>query len=487
MAAESLNSTSAIASSTTPTFRAPAVRWWQAIAYCLLVSLLGLRFYPILLPIVIFLIWRWRTDRYSFLVELMILMGDYALKANHVLPFKISDFALVAGVVGFCIYRKNKVVKRISLAMLAYFAALFALASTSVESMSVQFVMMRNYMIIIAFFIPLLVFANRNFDWEKLMRVIVLHALVLCGFYVVDTFFFNGYVLLPGSWASSNYSTFYAPYVDVLSFALPRHYPYGLYWLLLCILPLTTGLIRFSWQQWTLIALALFASRTNSLLFALVVCFICFRPNLRQVAQYAVIGVAALVAGYFIDSATGRNLRLADNFDQFTSLDAAQDEADLAEFGTGRMAQILPKWALLSEMDRLDVGFGFLHPTLTTNPIFQIRNDYYTDVSRADELATAVEVTQVQTILDCGYLGLLAQFAFYIGVYFIIRRLRYARYYLCAFVGVSVLGVGGFAGVTQRDGLLILSLALGAILLANKPPRPEPEPETLPQIPEKQD
>ncbi len=451
------------------TFKAPASEWWRVIVYCLMLSLVGLRFYPIILVLIIFLLWRWRTNRYFIMVELFLLMGDYAFKANNVLPFKLSDIALMVGVIGFVIYRKNREVKRVTYAMLGYFAVLFLLASTSLESMSVQFVMMRNYLIIVAFFIPLLIFANKNFDWDKFIHAVVLHVLVICGFYVVDTFLLGGYLLLPGALSSKYPSTFFDPYI--FHYNMPRHYPSGLYWLVLCIIPLTHRWIRFSRIQWTIILLALFASRTNSLLFALIVCYVLFRDNIKQVMKYAIIGSIALIAGYFIDSATGRHLRLADNIEQFASLEAARDDADLAEFGTGRMAQILPKWQLLSDMDRLDVGFGFLHPTLTTNPVFQIRNEYYSDVSRADELATAVEVTQVQTILDCGYLGLLAQFAFYIGIYFIIRRLKYSSYYLCVFVGVSVLGIGGFAGVTQRDGLLILGLALGAIFLANKPKR----------------
>jgi hypothetical protein len=33
---------------------------------------------------------------------------------------------------------------------------------------------------------------------------------------------------------------------------------------------------------------------------------------------------------------------------------------------------------------------------------------------------------------------------------------------------VSVLGLGGFAGLTQREGLLLVGLTLGAILAYNK-------------------
>lgn len=455
------------------TFKAPASEWWQVIGFCLTLSLLGLRFYPIALVCIVLLLMRWQRNRYFLLIEILILMGDFAFKANDVLPFKMSDISLVLGVVGFVIYRKNREVKYVTFAMLGYFAVLLLLASTSLESMTVQFVMMRNYMIIIAFFIPLLLFANKNFDWDKFIHALVIHALVICGFYVVDTFILGGYVLLPGSLAMSHKSTIFS--LRIFEYGMPRHYPYGLYWLVLCIIPITYRWVRLSWIQWVIILLSLLASRTNTLLFALVACYVLFRQDVRQVLKYGILGVGLLIIGYFADSATGGHLRLASNIDQFASLSVAQDDEDLAEFGTGRMAQILPKWALLDEMERLDVGFGFLHPTLTTNPVFQIRNDYYSNEALANELATAVEVTQVQTILDCGYIGLLAQFAFYIGIYFIIRRLKYAKFYLCAFVGVSILGIGGFAGVTQRDGLLIVALALAAVFLANKPRRDEYE------------
>lgn len=458
------------------TFKAPATKWWQAIAFCLLLSLVGLRLYPILLLLFICLIWRWRKDRYALLVELMLFFGGFGLSPADALPLKASDVGLLLGVAGFVLYRKNREVRRVTLAMLAYFAVLFIIASTSVESMSVQFIRLRMYLIIVVFFVPLLVFANHEFQWRQFLDTLVVHALVICGFYVVDTMLIGGLVLLPGTGWGGAESSIFNLYIAG-PFSMPRHYPPGLYWLIPCVVALNYKELRFSAPQWILIALAMYSSRTNSLLFALIVCWVFFRPRLKQVALYAVIGAVALFVGYHVDKATGGHMRLASNIEQFVSLEAAQDDEDLAEFGTGRMAQILPKWELLSDMHRLHVGFGFIHPEKTTNPIFQIRNEYYTDVSQADEVVTEVEVTQVQTILDCGYLGLLAQLAFFIGVYFIIRPMKHSRYYLCTITGAFVLGFGGFAGFNGLHGLCLIGTILGAVLCANKPlsvnsPRP---------------
>lgn len=447
------------------TFTAPAAKWWQAIAYCFMLSLVGLKLYPMLLPVAGFLMWHWRHDRYDFLVELMILLGGFGLVSPRVLPS--SDIAMVLGIIGAIVYRKNSHVKRIAIATLIYFLVIYLIALTSLESMSVQIYRMRQYFSIITFFIPLLAFVNKPFIWEKFRDSFILHTLVICGFYVVDTFIFGGFILLPGT-QPGGFSTILDP--SLYGFmSLPRHYPPGLYLLIPFIIWINYKQVRFSFFQWLIIILALFSSRTNSLLFALLGCWIFFRPNKKQIITYGLTAVIALVAGYHIDNATGRNLRLADNLDQFASLEEAQDDEDLAEFGTGRMAQIIPKWELLNELDRTALGFGFIHPQKTTNPIFQIRNDLYTDESQSDEVATEVEVTMIQTIFDIGFIGFICQLIYYIGVYFIIRKLQYSRDYLNAIEGATLLGVGGFAGLNGPGGLILIATILGAILLANKP------------------
>lgn len=460
----------------TSTFAAPRREWFQTIGYCLLLSIFGLFVSPAILLLAMFLMWRWQTNRYAFLVELILFMGGFAFVSNEILPVKLWDLAFILGVVGIMIYRKNRLVRKLTWMTLGYIAILILLAMTSAESMKVQFLMMRRYFLVIAFFIPLLVFVNRDFDWKEFAHQVTLHVLVICGFYVVDTMILNGYVLLPASNPWELGATFTDIRISLFSFSFPRHYPPGLYWLFLLIVPINYGWVKLSAPQWVMVVLAVFATKTNSLLFALLICFALFRPQVKQALLWLLGGALLVVALYYVDSATGRHLRLADNIEQFTSLQTAQDEEDLAEFGTGRMAQIIPKWQHLSDMGRLDRGFGFLHPTKSTNPIFQIQNDFYSDISKSEEVATAVEVTQVQTILDCGWIGLLAQTLYFVGIYFVIRRLRYSLIYLCLVVGYSLLGVGGFAGLFFPASLLLITMVLGAIVLENRPKGRHPQP-----------
>lgn len=102
------------------------------------------------------------------------------------------------------------------------------------------------------------------------------------------------------------------------------------------------------------------------------------------------------------------------------------------------------------------LGFGFLHNELTTNDDYIIHNEYYSDQSAAEEVASLVEVTQVQTILDTGLIGFCVQHLFYIAIYFFLRKYKYSNLYLVTLVCISIFGVGGFAGLNIPHGLLLL-------------------------------
>ncbi|MDE7388963.1 MAG: hypothetical protein K2M97_06925, partial [Muribaculaceae bacterium] len=333
-----------------------------------------------------------------------------------------------------------------------------------------------------AFLLPLAVFANREFEFPRFIHTVVLPMLIMSAFYVLATFVVRGSELVPtgigflDSMGRTLYSSIHNLYWFPTRFDFfPRQYPVGIYWMALCIIPLARKQVRLSWKQWLLVLFAFFSARTMTFMAGLFVGFVCFRGNMRKSLIAGVLLIIGLIGVYVVDSALGSPMRVASTVDQFTSLEAAADNEDLAEFGSGRMAQIIPKWELMGDLHRYWLGLGFLHPQLTTNPKFQIKNEYYVDVSKSEEVATQVEVTQFQTILDCGFLGLIIQTAAYVAIYFMIRRLRYSEYYLCVLVAISVFGIGGFAGLTQRDGLILLATTLGAVLLANPEGRAVPQ------------
>lgn len=183
--------------------------------------------------------------------------------------------------------------------------------------------------------------------------------------------------------------------------------------------------------------------------------------------RYAIIGAALFVGLYFIDNATGGNMRISLVAEQFFKLATAQDDQDIAQFGSTRMAQILPKFEALVDNGKLMTGFGFLHPTKSDNPKYEFFNEYYTDWEHNyDSISNFVEVTQFNTLMHLGVLGLLVQTGYFLLIFFMLRkRGDGAEFYISTLLGSSVMGVGGFAGLNSMDGIVWSSVALATGLL----------------------
>lgn len=141
------------------------------------------------------------------------------------------------------------------------------------------------------------------------------------------------------------------------------------------------------------------------------------------------------------------------------------------------MAQILPKVELMQRMHKTDTGLGFLHPEKTKINDFIIFNEFYSDESAAEEVAAAVEVTQVQTFIHIGWIGLILQLLFFVALYVLIRKYRYRAYYVCVLFMMGWFGIGGFGGWISYSSLFIISIAFAVSILGGKTeddPAPEP-------------
>ncbi|MDE7388917.1 MAG: hypothetical protein K2M97_06680, partial [Muribaculaceae bacterium] len=173
------------------TFSAPASEWWQATGFFLCLALFGLQFYPAIALVVMWLVHRYKHDRYAFMFELMFMLGGFGFMPFS-LPFKSSDVALALSLCAIFMLRRSRLTSRIMWLTLAYFAALILIATTSEETMRTQFLTMRTYFTFIAFLLPLAVFANREFEFPRFIHTVVLHMLIMSAFYVLDTFVLRG-------------------------------------------------------------------------------------------------------------------------------------------------------------------------------------------------------------------------------------------------------------------------------------------------------
>ena len=142
--------------------------------------------------------------------------------------------------------------------------------------------------------------------------------------------------------------------------------------------------------------------------------------------------------------------------------------APVARHRFAALGPILAKVELMQRMHKTDIGLGFLHPEKTKINDFIIFNEYYSDESAAEEVAAAVEVTQVQTFIHIGWIGLILQLLFFIALYINIRKYRFRAYYVCILVMMGWFGIGGFGGWISYASLFIISVSYAISILGGR-------------------
>lgn len=457
-----------------PYFDLPRKAWSRPLLYMLSLSLYGLQFYPALLFIAILWVRAYRTDKYDFLIMLSIFFGAFGIIQYNLLPLWTADMGLILASVYWVILRKPPILKKTLIAIAIYFLFLCVFAYLSLEQFSIQLLIMRNYLGIIYLIVPIAIFAGLDFDIDVFFTRLMPYILIMCAFYIFDGIIVPGNILVPCTMIGSNVSTFYDIYHLPFG-SMHRKYPPGLFLIALVILPISKYYRLRPWQ-WALIFGALIVSRTFTVISGIVLGLILFQGSMKKILAFFGLCIASFGMLYGIDCLlptrgdihVESTLRIKSSIDQFMALREAVDDEDIAEFASGRMAQILPKVDLIIKQHRTAIGLGFLHPEKSTVNRYVITNEYYTDVSNAEEVATAVEVVPVQVFINIGYIGLIGHTLFFIVLYLFIRRLKYSIYYVSVAFAVSWFGLGGFAGLANFHGLELTALAYGVVILANR-------------------
>lgn len=447
------------------------IRW--PLFFLLSMALTGLKFPLGYLFTAIILINRFREDKYDFIIMLTLFLGGYGLTGQDTFgPLKMPDVALAVSLIALFVYRKTDIVRKACIGWGLYVAGILILASFSEESMSVQLRTIRNYLTFIYFLMPLVVFSGMEFDFEKFTAKLFPFALILCAFYIIDGFLLNGFILLPRTSIAGveSDSTFFKPVFHPLTPPFIRKYAPGLYLLLLCVYPLAKT-YKLRWWQWLLFIGALAACRTFTVILGFVIGYFVCILTWRTIAKYGLVAVCAFAALYYIDGLISREgayestLRIKSSIDQVIDLGEVQDDVDLADFGSGRFGQMLPKLEMVREYDRQLTGLGFLHAELTTNTKYILINEYYINAEKSEETAVGVEIEPVQVYINMGYLGLALYFAYFIAMYVIVRRKRYSLYFLSLLVMSFVDGLGAYGGLTVPVGLLLCALCFAVVIM----------------------
>lgn len=455
--------------------------YWPLI-FMLSLALVGLHCYPAILIVFAIIFNRWRKAPYDCVIMLMIMFGAYGLNDHNMLPgLKSYDLGLLMGIAGMIFLRKSPRIKLIIFMFLIYVVILYIISLYSWERFSIQLRTLRYYYSFVSFFIPLMVFAGKDFDIKVFFKRLMPFVFLMCAAYIID-----GVILKGDLFAPSNYrwdgraSTFFHPLISPLHLGLHRKYPYGLYIMFMAIFPVMRY-YRLNLWQWALLIIAPLVTVTFTFITALVMGGILFQGSVKRTLKIVTAAVILGVSLYFIDGllpvkrSTDRDamqqsfLRVRSSVDQIFMLFEAVDDEDLAEFGSGRMAQALPKLDLVSYYHREAIGLGFLHQELTKIDKLTIVNEYYIDYSNNEEVATGVEIIPIQIYINAGWIGLITHFLFFVGLYFVVCRLKYSSYYLSVLFCTAWVGLGGFASLAGYQGQQLVAFALAAVILANKP------------------
>lgn len=434
--------------------------------FLLCMSGIGLYFYPAFLVMFALMVKAWRSDRYNFLIMVVLAYGGFQFYPGPTLSRAV--FMLPVAIIGLFIVKKSPMVRKGVLAECFYLAVIMIVAWKSLEPLSHQLPVMTTYMTFMFFVIPLIIFNGRKFCFDEFFRRLYPYCIIICIFYVIDYFILCGYVLIP---SGDNTSSFWDPDMVPLTFYFRRMRPPGLYLLVMLIYPLAHQW-KLRWWNWIFIIGALAATQTFTVLTGLIFGFVIAQGSLKKYGKYIVSGLLFFAALYCVDAwisggSESSVLRVRSQVDQIVGIKTIQDEEDLAEMGTGRMAQALPKLVLIDELDMQTFGFGFLHPELTTNEIFYVDNPFYTDISKSHEIATGVEISSVQLFLNMGWFGLVCHVIWLVWLWWIVRRQPMGKYFLTVMVVFLWFGIGGYSGMNQQVGQLLAAVAFAGVILSD--------------------
>lgn len=449
--------------------------WGVPVLFMVSMSLVGLSFYPAWLIVLALLVQKFKSDRYEALIMTLILLGGYGLREQPTTIACVLIYAVALPLV--FLLRKDAITRRLLTIWMIYAAGCLVFAFLSYESLKGQMLTLMRYLSFVFLFIPLGMFAGREFKFDDFFNRLYPYVMIFMVYYWIDGIILCGPVMMPHAQPFVGIHKFYSLYVIPFGGFIARVYPPGFYLALMLIYPLTrTYKLRLA--EWVLVLGALAICRTFALITAVIIGFIICQKGFGRTSRYIVLGTGLLAAVYGIDVAIsdptsivtpeGSKLRVASTITQFVVLDSAQDTEDLAEFGTGRMAQIIPKVERLYEMGLEWRGFGFLHPSKTENPKFMIENTLYTDIEQSSESVAAVEVIPVQVFLNMGYLGLAWHLLFLIALILAIRHLPDSKYAWTLMVMFIWLGISGFAGMVYPQGQMIVATAFAMVILNNR-------------------
>ncbi len=453
-------------------------RWRRPLVFMLTLALCGLSFFPAIFLLLVFLVKAFRENRYEFTIMLMLSLGAYGITDQQTFVVKGFDILLAASAVLFLVMYKTPLVRKLMWLCIAYLAALCIIAMYSIESFGIQFLTIRAYVAICCFIVPVAIFAGRPFRIERLFDTLMPYAMLMCIFYAVDAFIIKGNILVPRTFAWGANSSILHPVLNPFSLSIFRKYPPGMVFVAFAAYP-ALRYYRLNWKQWAILILGLLSTQTFTVILAFVLLYCIVRGLGKYIFGTIGLFIALFGIAYFVDSllpvrvddngVENSTLRIKSSIGQFAKLKGASDPEELAKFGSGRMAQLIPNLELVSAENKELTGLGFIHEEYSKIARYKIVNVFFTDISANEIMAGVVEINPAQVYIYAGIAGLIVVYGFYFCTFLIVRRLRYRGFYIFPLFLVLVMSLGNYATVSGIGSIITMGFALGCVCLANRP------------------
>lgn len=461
------------------------------LAFMLSLSMIGLKFPLGYLLAPVILVNRFMKDRYDFLIMTTIFLGGYNLFSGDDIHFQLYNLTAIVSFIAFVSVKRDALLRKITIGIFAYAACLVALCLISEESLRSQIHGLRDYLLICYLFFPIMAFSGKDFDIRELFRRLILYTLIFCWFDVIDSLVLGGFILLPEDMAGwYGESTFLHPIISPIHGFFIRKFTLSLALMSLCLFPVVKYYKLGRWM-WIAVAGAILVCKGFSLVLGVLVVYFLLQGSYKRMMQFGIAAVLLLVTGYFVDGAISKGysvpisgddmgdtefvsfgqsrLRIKSQIDQI--IEGLSGDVDLetaAALGSGRGAQIIPKVELLYDLGRQWTGFGFLSRENTTNRKYIIENDLYMGITGEEEVATGVESVPVQIFLSIGYIGLIIHVAFFVWLWWLIRRYKYVNYYLSCAGFFLIVGITGFGGWITYYSLTLIGISYAAAIMAQR-------------------
>lgn len=391
------------------------------------------------------------NKKYDFLIQLVILMGGWSFFGlEQFIPgIKLYDVFIPILVTMFVCINNTKEILRIKEIIFLFLFGIFVLILSSDESVLSQLNGYRHFFGILTFTLPLLLFKNRRFSIEYLLKRLTAYSIIIAVMVIVQAFiktpvFFHNLTGFTsgGIISSSFFARIYPPPLIIITLSL-----------------FYRKFVNYTPNIKILFFVAYLVTVTNTLWIAVLTILLMHKLSLKNPTKLAKI-FFIITAFFFIDKATPEiDFRF---YSSYVRINNAIVTKQYENLGTGRMAQALPSIDYIIKNKKQLTGIGLLTKEKGGDK-YMIEKEY--DSATQEEFIGAIEITPISIWINLGFIGLGWIILFHGLLLFRLSKYKLFDWVKEIVIFFIIMGIGGFYGLQYIESYLVIGFVVGFVLL----------------------